>query len=569
MIASKSILTNGGASALEKAVKNNQKLPIKFFEVSSYNYDLEKSLEELEEWHSGDLAGYKIANKDQVLFYIDIPENKSVDTGKTFGVYLEDKTLLFVTKPDSTFPSKSRQQLEISLDYSNISEYLDFKYVPLVEGGKSIITEKGLHALLSATVNTAQLPIKYFKVSDNEYDLDKTMLDFDGWYENDISCYMPVDQNSIEFVIDIPPEKAKKFGKFFGLYLEDGTLFMCAKPPSPFPPLFRQIFRIQFVYKNANSILDFKYIPFSETEQDFSRLETLVQNGNRFHMNWSKLNLLEAKMHNSLDTRNNLSELDNVKARDNLNIYSRNEVDKKLAELDKNRIIEINNVDKVDGKDVDDNKNDNSVLWTAEKITNFTTEKIQANTIFCEYFESENSKLEAGLLVNINDNEKLDTAIGVESFVGVTINENDYKNSNLIFPFSREMPGKNFSLMAMTGYVYVLCDRNVKTGDYLISNKNGFGQKGVMSKGLEGFKRLLAIKSFNDEIPQEISASMFEACFKDKLVKDDVYLNHVKDQYKKQKNKYIFEPTKSLDKNKLRKAFEDYNYPKRVLCLLM
>jgi len=119
---------------------------------------------------------------------------------------------------------------------------------------------------------------KYFKVSSKDYNLypgiDLKDLS-DVWYQAPISGVFPVDKNQTEFLIDIPPEKATNFGKTFGLYLEDGTLFLVAKPPYPYPPLMRQRFKIQLVWSNINEALDFKYIPFHETEQDLKILSTL------------------------------------------------------------------------------------------------------------------------------------------------------------------------------------------------------------------------------------------------------------------------------------------------------
>jgi len=47
---------------------------------------------------------------------------------------------------------------------------------------------------------------------------------------------------------------------------------MLAKPPFPFPPMLRQTFKIQLVYQNAENLIDFKYLPFYETEQDLAIL---------------------------------------------------------------------------------------------------------------------------------------------------------------------------------------------------------------------------------------------------------------------------------------------------------
>jgi len=140
------------------------------------------------------------------------------------------------------------------------------------EVGSSIVTASGIKALMDASVLGKNIKPKYFKFSDIDYAIDPTIESINGWIEEDISLYSVIDANTIEFVCDIPPEKAAKYTKTAGLYLEDGTLFMIAKPPFPFPPMLRQTFKIQLVYQEAEGLVDFKYIPFYETEQDLAML---------------------------------------------------------------------------------------------------------------------------------------------------------------------------------------------------------------------------------------------------------------------------------------------------------
>ena len=143
--------------------------------------------------------------------------------------------------------------------------------------GKSVLTAKGLLALTDATRLGKKIVPKYFRVSSRDYDIYPgiDLEDLENvWLQDNISGVFPIDQNTTEFLVDIPPEKASDFGKTFGLYLEDGTLFLVGKPPYPFAPLMRQTFKLQLVWSNANEIVDFKYIPFYETEQDLSLLDT-------------------------------------------------------------------------------------------------------------------------------------------------------------------------------------------------------------------------------------------------------------------------------------------------------
>ena len=145
--------------------------------------------------------------------------------------------------------------------------------------GQSIITANGIKALMDASVVGKVVKPKYFKFSDTDYTLDPTIEDISGWIQKDISLYNKVDKNTIEFVCDVTPEEAAKYTKTAGLYLDDGTLFMLAKPPFAFPPMLRQTFKIQLVYQNAENLIDFAYLPFYETEQDLTILQNSASIG--------------------------------------------------------------------------------------------------------------------------------------------------------------------------------------------------------------------------------------------------------------------------------------------------
>lgn len=141
--------------------------------------------------------------------------------------------------------------------------------------GQAILTVRGALALADASRTGKNIKPKYYKVSNQDIALDPTMTDLSGtWRQADISGYFPISDNTVEFLIDIAPENAIDYGKTFGLYLEDNTLFMIAKPPYPFPPALRQTLKVQLVYQNVNNIVNFQYIPFYETEQDLSLLYT-------------------------------------------------------------------------------------------------------------------------------------------------------------------------------------------------------------------------------------------------------------------------------------------------------
>jgi len=145
--------------------------------------------------------------------------------------------------------------------------------------GKSVITLKGLKALTEASSVGRRVKPVYFKVSDQDIGDIYPGIDIEDlsgvWYQADISGYIPVNDSTVQFILDIPQEKAIKYGKVFALYLEDGTLFAIAKPPYPFPPLMRQRFKVQFIWEQIETVMNFEDIPFYEFDQDVVHLDAV------------------------------------------------------------------------------------------------------------------------------------------------------------------------------------------------------------------------------------------------------------------------------------------------------
>ena len=146
--------------------------------------------------------------------------------------------------------------------------------------GKTVITLNGLKALTEAfSLGRKTKPIS-FKVSDVDIGDIYPAIDIADlssvWYQADISGRIPIDANTVQFVLGIPPDKAIRYGKIFGLYFEDGTLYAVAKPPHPFPPLIRQRLRVQFVWQQIESVMNFEDIPFYEFDQDIVKLEAVT-----------------------------------------------------------------------------------------------------------------------------------------------------------------------------------------------------------------------------------------------------------------------------------------------------
>jgi len=135
--------------------------------------------------------------------------------------------------------------------------------------GTSVLTLSGLKLLQEATVTGKKINPTKFKVSNQDVELYQGIdTKLQGvWYEARINGYRKINENTVEFILDVPPDKAQDFGRTFGLYTEDGTLLMLAKPPFPFPPLARQTLKVQLTWKSIEEVVDFKYIPTSEYEQ--------------------------------------------------------------------------------------------------------------------------------------------------------------------------------------------------------------------------------------------------------------------------------------------------------------
>ena len=164
--------------------------------------------------------------------------------------------------------------------------------------GSSIITADGINALANASASGTSVKPKYFMFSNQDLVLDPNLSasDITGWRTQDINLYQKVDDKTVEFVCYVAPTEARDYARVCGLYLEDGTLFMVAKPPYPFPPSLRQTFKIQMVYENIDGLLDFKYVSFSEEEQSLSILDTSISLGLQTMENAKEIGLIKNKI---------------------------------------------------------------------------------------------------------------------------------------------------------------------------------------------------------------------------------------------------------------------------------
>ena len=164
--------------------------------------------------------------------------------------------------------------------------------------GSSIVTVDGINALANASASGTSVKPKYFKFSNQDLVLDPNLSaeDIVGWRTQDISLYQTIDSKTVEFVCDVEPTEATDYTRVCGLFLEDGTLFMVAKPPYPFPPQLRQTFKIQMVYENIDEVLNFQYLSFDETEQDIALLNAQAILGEQILQNSLEIGLIKSNL---------------------------------------------------------------------------------------------------------------------------------------------------------------------------------------------------------------------------------------------------------------------------------
>jgi len=215
--------------------------------------------------------------------------------------------------------------------------------------GQSILTVRGSYALADASSTGKSIKPKFYKVSNQDIPLDPTvttLTDLPGvWKQADISGYFPINDNTVEFLVDIPPEEATDYGKTFGLYLEDGTLFMIAKPPYPFPPSLRQTFKIQLVYNNANNLIDFQYIPMAEIDDIFPLFDTTFVTWDNIFRIRKDIELLKSATKSLFDNKRNQEYL--LQQHSSLLTEHKNFIRQNIATLQdhEDRIVFLENMD--------------------------------------------------------------------------------------------------------------------------------------------------------------------------------------------------------------------------------
>lgn len=137
-----------------------------------------------------------------------------------------------------------------------------------------IITDAGLAALAYASAHGTTIRPAYFKFSsEKDHYVDGsdhllstlTEMAYDVWYTHNINYYKIIDPtaNLVEFVCEALPDAVAPSPNSqtwaCGLFLEDDTLFMIAKPDAAFPATVHQIFRLELAYNAAGSLVEFVY----------------------------------------------------------------------------------------------------------------------------------------------------------------------------------------------------------------------------------------------------------------------------------------------------------------------
>jgi len=155
----------------------------------------------------------------------------------------------------------------------------------------AILTNDGIRALANATASGTSIKPKTVTFSNQNLSLDPALSasDIAGWRTQNITAYLPVNQDIATFQCVVNASDAVDFTRFVALFLDDGTLFMVGKPTFPIAPNITQKINIPLTYANAQNNISFAYIPFGETDQDFNLLNTLCVGGNQILKNTLKL----------------------------------------------------------------------------------------------------------------------------------------------------------------------------------------------------------------------------------------------------------------------------------------
>jgi len=129
------IITLAGRNALRDAELTGSSPQPKYYRVSANDYPLDPVMTaaDFHGWYTHEINAYVPVDDDTAQFTVRIPEDEATSDMLTVGIFLEDGTLFGLAKPDYAMPRGITQVFHILHEYDNISELLDFRYIPIEE----------------------------------------------------------------------------------------------------------------------------------------------------------------------------------------------------------------------------------------------------------------------------------------------------------------------------------------------------------------------------------------------------------------------------------------------------
>jgi hypothetical protein len=182
MAVGQSIITADGINALVEASAKNKTVTPKYFRFSDDDLVLDPSLsaEDIDAWTTRDISTIKQISGDAAEFVCDVDPEEATHYTRVCGLYLDDGTLFAVAKPPFPFPPGLRQTFKIQISYQNITELMDFSYLPHQEEEQDLRlnnTAAVLGALFGALSDRVRLLSERVEAIWKAHRADKAQLD--------------------------------------------------------------------------------------------------------------------------------------------------------------------------------------------------------------------------------------------------------------------------------------------------------------------------------------------------------------------------------------------------------
>ena len=132
MAVGQSIITADGINALVEASAKKETVTPKYFRFSDQDLVLDPDLSagDINGWTTRNISTIKQISNDAAEFVCDVDPEKATHYTRVCGLYLDDGTLFAVAKPPFPFPPGLRQTFKIQVSYQNITQLMDFSYLP-------------------------------------------------------------------------------------------------------------------------------------------------------------------------------------------------------------------------------------------------------------------------------------------------------------------------------------------------------------------------------------------------------------------------------------------------------